>query len=83
MTQNTHCHSCGMPIESGPYCKHCTDETGALQSFEERLTRMSQFMKRQSPELSDADARIKSIHYMTTMPAWRDHPEVKKALTAK
>ena len=24
------CESCGMPIESGPYCPHCTDADGAL-----------------------------------------------------
>ena len=26
----TACESCGMPIESGRYCDHCTDETGVL-----------------------------------------------------
>ena len=31
------CESCGMPIESGRYCGYCTDETGALQPFEERF----------------------------------------------
>ena len=72
-----------MPIESGPYCQHCADETGALQSFEERLARMSQFIKRQTPDLSDGNARIRAIEYMATMPAWRDHPQVKTALLAK
>lgn len=30
-----------MPIESGRYCGYCTDDTGALQSFEEGFTRMA------------------------------------------
>ncbi|MBN2525902.1 MAG: hypothetical protein JXR76_05860 [Deltaproteobacteria bacterium] len=78
MTHQHNCKSCGMPVESGPYCVHCTDDTGALQSFEERIARMSQFMKRQSPSLSDSDAKKQCLAYMATMPAWRDHPEVKK-----
>ena len=34
MTTTATCESCGMPIETGRYCSHCTDETGQLQSFE-------------------------------------------------
>ncbi|MBN2718556.1 MAG: hypothetical protein JXX14_22115 [Deltaproteobacteria bacterium] len=83
MTSQSHCHSCGMPVESGPYCQHCTDDTGALQSFEERVSRMGQFMKRQSPGLSDVDARAKSIEYMASMPAWQDHPEIQKRMGVK
>jgi len=30
-----------MPIESGRYCDYCTDESGALQPFEERFARMA------------------------------------------
>ena len=37
MTTTSSCESCGMPIESGRYCDYCTDESGALQSFEERF----------------------------------------------
>ena len=29
MTTTLTCESCGMPIETGRYCDHCTDETGA------------------------------------------------------
>jgi hypothetical protein len=76
MNENFKCHSCGMPIESGTYCQHCTDDTGALQSFEERIARMSQFMKHQNPGLTDQDARHQSLSYMATMPAWKNHPRV-------
>ncbi len=41
MTTTSSCDSCGMPIESGRYCGYCTDESGALQSFEERFARMA------------------------------------------
>ncbi len=34
------CESCGTAIESGPYCEHCVDETGALQDFDTRFERM-------------------------------------------
>ena len=37
MTTTSSCESCGMPIESGRYCGYCTDDSGALQSFEERF----------------------------------------------
>jgi hypothetical protein len=40
MTTVTTCESCGMPIETGRYCSHCADETGALRSFDDRFERM-------------------------------------------
>jgi len=76
MNQALKCHSCGMPVESGTYCQHCTDDSGALQSFEERIARMSQFMKHQNPGMSDDTAREKSLSYMAGMPAWKNHPLV-------
>ncbi len=74
------CESCGMPIEVGPYCGHCLDEHGALQTFDERLARMSQWARRHEPGLSDADAEARTLAYMATMPAWRDHPELRRRL---
>jgi hypothetical protein len=29
-----------MPIETGRYCGYCTDESGQLQSFDQRFERM-------------------------------------------
>jgi hypothetical protein len=71
-----HCESCGMTVESGPYCQYCTDEDGKLQSFDERFLRMVQFMKRRNDDLSQDEAEAQTLAYMATMPAWRNHPNV-------
>ncbi|MEZ4369389.1 MAG: hypothetical protein R3B07_01130 [Polyangiaceae bacterium] len=76
---NHPCESCGMPIESGPYCHHCVDERGELQGFDERLERMIGWQQRQKPELSREEAEVATLQYMARMPAWRDHPRVKSA----
>ena len=72
------CQSCGLTIESGPYCEYCTDDTGALQSFDERVARMSQFMREREPTITPEDAKARTLAYMRNMPAWRDHPRVKE-----
>jgi hypothetical protein len=74
------CQSCAMPIESGIYCQYCTDDKGKLQPFEERFERMVQWMSRQNPGLPLGEAKKQTLAYMTTMPAWRDHPKLKAAL---
>ncbi|MBN2802376.1 MAG: hypothetical protein JXR91_04705 [Deltaproteobacteria bacterium] len=71
------CESCGMPIESGAYCQHCSDEHGNLQTIEERIRRMSLFMKKQNPSIDDKTARLQTIEYLKKMPAWKNHPELK------
>jgi hypothetical protein len=73
----TECESCGMPIETGRYCAHCTDADGALQPFEERFERMVSFQSRRQPEATRADVEAATRAYMSTMPAWRDHPQVR------
>ncbi|MEF2977556.1 hypothetical protein [Subtercola sp. YIM 133946] len=71
------CQSCGMPIESGPYCDHCTDEaTGELQSFDERFRRMSLWQAKSHPGQSPEQVESATLDYMATMPAWREHPRV-------
>ncbi len=74
------CESCSMPIESGPYCAHCIDERGALQPFEERLERMVQWTLHNQPDLGEAEALRQTLHFMKTMPAWKDHPALKARL---
>ena len=75
-TDTSTCQSCGMTIESGPYCQYCLDEKGNLQSFEERLTRLVQFMHQRDPAISGDQARSNALEYMRSMPAWRNNPEV-------
>ena len=73
------CESCGMPIESGPYCQYCIDEAGKLQPFEERFERMVQWQARREPNASRDHLEQKTLAYMATMPAWKDHPRVRAA----
>jgi hypothetical protein len=79
MTGTDTCESCGMPIETGRYCSYCTDGTGALQSFDDRFARMVAWQVRSQPEASRADLEASTLAYMSTMPAWRDHPRVAAA----
>ena len=71
------CESCGMPIESGPYCGRCTDAHGRLQSFEERFERMLDWQVRQQPGAPREELVTETLAYLSTMPAWRDHPAVR------
>ncbi len=80
MNEPNTCQSCAMPIESGDYCQHCVDENGSLQSFDERLERLTQCMVSMEQASSRAEAEKKALAYMATMPAWRDHPKVLAAL---
>ena len=70
------CESCGMPIESGRYCAHCTDESGVLQDFDTRFERMTSWQARSTPDASREEIERATLAYMSTMPAWRDHPRV-------
>lgn len=80
MSDKTPCQSCSMPIEAGPYCQYCVDESGELQPFGERFERMLQWTRRHEPGLSAADAERKTLEFMSTMPAWKDHPELRHRL---
>ena len=72
------CQSCGMPIESGPYCPHCVDAaTGRLQDFDLRFERMVGWALRENPSLSRGEAEASTLAYMARMPAWKDHPRVR------
>jgi hypothetical protein len=76
-TAKHNCESCGMPIEAGPYCHYCVDESGKLQPFDERFERMVHWQARREPNASRAELEAKTLAYMATMPAWKDHPRVK------
>ncbi len=76
------CLSCGMPLTMASrragtdYCQYCTDDSGALQPFEERFERMTQWAMREDG-LDRKGAEARTFEYMRQMPAWRDHPKVK------
>lgn len=70
------CQSCGMKIESGPYCQYCVGADGKLQPFDERFERMVQWQMRQK-QSPRAQAEKETLAYMAKMPAWQDHPRVK------
>ncbi|HRB98798.1 MAG TPA: hypothetical protein PKZ38_01895 [Dermatophilaceae bacterium] len=72
----TTCESCGMPIETGPYCPHCTTPDGTLQDFETRFETMVAWQARRAPDASRAELEAQTLAYLRTMPAWRDHPRV-------
>ncbi|HEY4102852.1 MAG TPA: hypothetical protein VGM44_03140 [Polyangiaceae bacterium] len=74
-----HCESCGMPIETGPYCQYCVDEHGKLQAFDERFERMVQWQLKKKPGTARPEAERETLAYMAKMPAWRDHPRVRAA----
>jgi len=72
------CESCGMPIETGRYRSYCTDESGNLQSFDERLERMIAWQARRDPQATREELERQTRAYMATMPAWRDHPRLAR-----
>jgi type II secretory pathway component PulM len=74
------CQSCGMNIETGQYCQHCTDENGQLQAFDVRFSKMVKWMLRQNQGLSRSSAESQVRRHMAEMPAWRDRPEFKKTI---
>lgn len=75
----TRCESCTMPIESGPYCPHCSDGEGRLHPFDEIFARFEQWTRGREPGLGDEEVRRKVLAFMAGTPAWRDHPAVRGA----
>lgn len=78
MSDKHPCESCSMPIETGRYCVYCVDDKGELQSFDERLERMIAFQQGRTPNASRAELESATLAYMARMPAWKDHPRVKR-----
>jgi len=79
VTESIACESCGMPIETGRYCQHCVDETGALQSFDVRFERMIAWEARRRPDATRPELERATLAYMATLPAWKDHQRVRDA----
>ena len=77
MSAPTSCQSCGIAIPVGPYCQYCVDETGKLQTFEQRFERALAWHKRQRPDATPAALQRGVLAYMATMPAWQDHPRIR------
>ena len=73
------CESCSMPIETGTYCEHCVDSSGALQPFDERFERMISWQARKQPSATRGELESATLTFMAKMPAWRDHPRVRAA----
>ena len=70
------CESCGMPVESGRYCAHCTDAEGNLQAFDQRFERMVSWQARQEPDATREQLEAATLAHMATLPAGQDHPRV-------
>jgi hypothetical protein len=73
---DVNCSSCGMPIETGTYCRHCVDDEGRLQSFDERFERMVSWQARRDPAASREQLEAATLDHLAAMPAWREHPRV-------
>ena len=57
------------------WCRHCADDSGGLQAFEERFDRMVQWsLRHDGVDRAAAEARTRA--YLRMMPAWRDHPRL-------
>lgn len=64
-----------MPIESGQYCQYCADEHGRLKPFDERFENMIAWAMREGEGTTREDAEKKTLAFMGTLPAWREHPD--------
>jgi len=76
MTSTPAWKSFGMLIETGRYRGYCTDESGQLQSFDQRFERMVAWQARRDPAATRAELERQTLSYLATMPAWRVHPRV-------
>lgn len=41
---------------------------------------MMQWVTRRDPTMAPADAERRTLEFMATMPAWRDHPDLRRRL---
>jgi hypothetical protein len=74
------CIACGMPMrekddfamgdESKDYCKYCANPDGSMQSYDEKLEGMTQFIVRTQGLDPDA-AKNAAKGMMAKLPAWQ------------
>lgn len=75
------CIACGMPMnqkedyamgdESKDYCKYCMREDGSMQSYEERLSGMTEFVVRTQGIDKNAANKV-AMGMMAKLPAWNN-----------
>jgi hypothetical protein len=74
------CIACGMPMKNPEdfalgdteknYCKYCAHPDGSMQSYEEKLNSLTNFIiKTQGLEVSAANIAAKAM--MSVLPAWK------------
>ncbi|WP_312648318.1 zinc ribbon domain-containing protein [Aminipila sp.] len=74
------CIACGMPMkakedyamedESKDYCRYCARQDGSMQSYEEKLTSMTEFIVR-TQGLDKEAAKEAAKGMMEKLPAWK------------
>ncbi len=80
------CIACGMLMEktedfamgdvSKDYCRFCAKEDGSMQSYEERLQSLTDFIVK-TQGLKENVAKEAAISQMSNLPAWVSLTEVK------
>lgn len=75
------CISCGMPMtkpqdyplgdETKDYCVHCACPDGSMQSYQEKLDSMTEFIIR-TQGFDSGVARKSARDLMARQPAWKD-----------
>ena len=72
------CHSCTAPLNGAfkgaadVYCKYCSDESGALKSYDEAKAGVIHWLMSWQPGIDEATADQRAVHFMRAMPAWAD-----------
>jgi len=76
------CESCGMPMKNteefggknpdNKFCINCTDESGNLKPFNEKVKDMTSFIMK-TTDLSFNQAELMAKENMKKMPAWKEY----------
>lgn len=76
------CIACGMPMNEASdfamgdmekdYCKYCARPDGTMQSYEEKLGSMTDFIVR-TQGLDEQAANTMAKDMLSRLPAWKDH----------